>query len=370
MAHLYEKKSFKKTSLFVVFDAGSLYETEGQYGTMHLMEHTICKTFDDMLDEFTKNGIAYNAYTSDDHVVFYFTGLASRLTSDVKSRVVHKILGGLDNITEESFNTERQTVVQEYLDYFNSESGSGLNMMRTKFGTYGAIGKRSDIEAFTFKDAKKRYKEFFLTPARIVEIGPEKTDFSWVKFADTPTHSATKLKYKKNWKLELEKTPESDKDTVVMLGKKMVSKADFPYMHFACSMLSAGLNSPFYKEIREKRGLSYYSAGDCESYGQLSVVSFAATTTQDRTEELKTLYNELFTDVTKYLTQERFDLIMSLAEVEKEEIKLLRFAHNGDLVRKGLPMMPKNPRKITYDKVLSVAQKYLNLDNLEQVVIK
>lgn len=370
MAHLYEKKAFKKTSLFVVFDAGALYETEGQFGTMHLMEHTICKTFDDMLDEFTKNGIAYNAYTGDDHVVFHFTGLSSRLTTDVKSRVVHKILGGLDGITEESFNTERETVIQEYLDYFNSESGSGLNLMRTKFGTYGAIGKRSDIEAFTFADAKKRYKEFFQTPARIVEVGPEKTDFSWVKFADDPTHEAKKLKWKKDWKLEQEKVPESDKDTVLMIGKKMVSKSDYPYINFACAMLSSGLNSPFYKEIREKRGLSYYSSADCDSYGQQSIVMFSATTTQDRTEELKTLYNDLLTDVTKYLTQERFDLIMSLAEVEKEEVKLLRFAHQGDLVRKGLPMMPKNPRKISYEKVLQVAQKYLNLNNLEQVVIQ
>ena len=61
------------------------------------------------------------------------------------------------------------------------------------------------------------------------------------------------------------------------------------------------------------------------------------------------VYNDLLNNVDKYLTKERYDMIMSMAQCEKEEMKLFRFAHVNDLINKGLPQMPNNLSKITFE---------------------
>ena len=108
--YIYEKNKLKLTTLQVVFNAGSLYEKEGRYGTMHLMEHLICKSFSDMQSMLKKEGISWNAYTSDEHVVFYWSGLDSHLTPELKRMLVDRILGNIDMISVESFTNERSTV--------------------------------------------------------------------------------------------------------------------------------------------------------------------------------------------------------------------------------------------------------------------
>ena len=58
--YIYEKRSFKKTGLYIVFDAGSTYEAEYQKGCHHLMEHLICQTFKDQYDTLQKYNIDFN----------------------------------------------------------------------------------------------------------------------------------------------------------------------------------------------------------------------------------------------------------------------------------------------------------------------
>lgn len=368
--YIYEKKSLKLTTLQIIFDAGSMFEKDGQHGTMHLMEHIICKTFKDLYDEFTKNCIEWNAYTNEEMVCFHFSGLDSRLTPELKKSIVKKILGGLKAISEDDFNTEKSVVLQEYADCFNDNiNGAMLNIFRERFNDFTAIGKRSDIEAFTLKDAKEIYKKFFTKPARIIEIGPSKTDFSKIEYADEPVNEFRRIKYKKT-KNELESVPPSDKAVVVCLGKKIVSKADYPFLKFAVAMLTGGLNSPFYQEIRVKRGLSYYSSGDIDTYRKDGVMSFNACTSFENEEKLVELYNTFFKNIKKYLTKERFDLIYSQALVEAENRKVMRVGHIGDLVRKGLICVPKNIKKINYKAVCDVAKKYITPETMEIIVIK
>lgn len=372
MSHIFKKKSFKKTSFGIVFNAGSCFEKEGQKGTMHLMEHLICKTFKDMLDLFTVNGIEFNAFTDTDHIVVYCKGLSSRLTSDIKHKFTQKILGGLDCIDEEAFETEKLTVIQEYLDNFQDIGGKLLNLLRTKFGNYNAIGLLDDIKAFTYEDMKATYKEMFTHPARIIEVGPTQTDLSDLKieYQEEPLRPVNRIKYKKDWKLPQEETPDTNKATVVVLGKKIISKADYPYMNIACAMLSAGLNSPLYKAIREDEGLSYFSHAEVESVWKDSIWNFAATTTPENEQRLIDIYKKVLANVKGYLTEQRFNDIMSLAAVEKEEKNLLRYAHVGDLINKGLPQMPDNLKKFTYEKLVEVVSKYVNEQNAEIITLR
>lgn len=365
MAYIYKKSSVKKTSFTVVFNSGSLFEKEGQYGTMHLMEHLICKTFIDEYDTLTANAVDWNAYTGHEHIVVYMRGLASRLTSDIKKRVLKKILGGLDNLTEEVFQKEKAVVIQEYMDNFNDPvSGKFLNWMRTHYGDYGPIGEISCIQNFTLEDVKKIYKEMLSKPARIIEVGPTSTDLSDmnIEYAEELIRQPRKIKYKKDYKLVQQEVLPMDKSAFLVHSKKLVSKSDYPFINVAVAMISDGLNSPLTQEIRVKRGLSYFSHGMVDHIWNDSILTFESCTTKENEEELTNVYNDLLNNVDKYLTKERYDMIMSMAQCEKEEMKLFRFAHVNDLINKGLPQMPNNLSKITFEKVKEVAKKYINPD--------
>lgn len=362
--YIYEKKSLKMTTLQIVFNAGALYEKAGRYGTMHLMEHTVCKTFDDMQSTLTKEGISWNAYTGDEHVVFHFTGLDSHLTPEMKRTLVSKILGNIDMVSEESFNTERSTVLQEYKDCFEDPvSCKMLNVLRNNFNHYDAIGRYEDVANFTLADAKEVKKEFFTKPARIIEVGPTKTDFSEIEY-EIEAPECAKLKYNKNYNAEQEECPESDKTFVMCVSKKLVSKSDFPYLKVACDMLSSGLESPLYNEIRVKRGLSYFSRADVTPMVKDSICMLYANTTKEREDELVNVYENVLANVINFMTEERFNDIISAMTIAREKKKVLRYSHVNDLVRKDCVQMPKNLKKITFEKVLDAAQKYLNLNNI------
>lgn len=362
--YIYEKKSLKMTTLQVVFNAGALYEKEGRYGTMHLMEHLICKSFEDLQSFLTKEGISWNAYTGDEHVVFHWSGLDSHLTPEVKKLLVDRVLGNLDMVSQEAFDNERATVLQEYGDAFDDpQSGVYLNYIRTHFNYFDAIGRREDVANFSIDDMKEVKKEFFSKPARIIEVGPTKTDFSYVEF-ETEKHEFAKLKYKKNWGAELEVVPGGDKDLVVCLGKKIVKKSDYPFLKVAAMMLSDGLESPLYQEIRVKRGLSYYSRADVTPLISDSIYAFYACTTKERSGELCEVYDSVISNVANYLNRKRFDDIMSALSIAREKKKILRYGNVRDIVRKDCVQLPKNLNKITYEKVVEIAQKYFNNDNM------
>lgn len=360
--YIYEKRSFKKTGLYIVFDAGSTYETEGQYGCHHLMEHLLCQTFKDQYDTLQKYNIDFNAYTSEEHVVVHFTGMEKYFTHDMKKLLIDRIVNRFnDYVTEESFENEKKTVYQEYLDTFNDPTGGAFtNILRKNFGTYSVIGKGEDILNFTLADAKKLFKDLF-KPVRIVEVGPTKTEGVKVKYkadSKTATREPAKLKWKKNHKLELQAIPEGEKNAVFAMCKKTISRADYPYVAIGLSMLTGGLNSPLYKEIREKRGLSYFSSGSIERNVNQGVLFLNSATDKDHVNDLVKVYETVFKNIKKYLLKKDYNNEIDSITIMREERKLLRFANCGDLVNKGSMMIPRNLKKITYDKIVEVMQKY------------
>lgn len=357
------------TTLDVVFSAGSLYEREGRYGTMHLMEHLICGTFSDLRPELTKRGIAWNATTGDEYVKFYWTGLESQL-SDMKDTLVRRVTGDITKyVTNEEFEKERSTVYQEYCDAFNDPQYAAiLNHIRKKFNYYCPIGKREDIFDFTYEDMVEVKKEFFMKPACIIEVGPTKTDIKDVEYEEK-RHKFKKLMYRENWHAPFENTSPSEKYVIGMLSKKLIPKKDYPAMKVAVMMLNNNLESPLYKEIREKRGLSYYSVGDLMTMVNDSICMFYAATTDSHIDELVSVYADFFRDTQKYISRNRYEDIISNIKINEEKREVLRYANIQDLERKGMARLPKDIGKVTYENVLEVVEKYLNLNNLESFVI-
>jgi hypothetical protein len=69
------KSQTNLSGLYVVYEGSTNLEKKGNYGISHLMEHLMCKTFFHMIQDFDRDGIQWNAYTSSNEIVFYMTGL-------------------------------------------------------------------------------------------------------------------------------------------------------------------------------------------------------------------------------------------------------------------------------------------------------
>ena len=356
------------SGVYVIYgNVGGLYEKDGEYGTSHLMEHMVCHNWDDLRDTFQENGIQANAYTGFDLVVFHITGLTSRVEPLAKEFVA-RVTGGIrDNITEEMFETEKKTVLQEYGDTFADPVICGmLNGVRKIYGAFGPIGRRKDIENFTFEDFKRVYEEKFRKPNLVVYVGQTGINFTGLEFATGAGEIMCPPVYREDRKIELETNPGVDRTFVNCFSKMICTKEDSVALKIACRMLSNGLNSPLYQEIREKRGLSYYSIGDIERMGSVVVPLFCSATDKDKAGELISVYDMVFGDLDKYLTEERFNICLNFAKVIREKHLVLRYENYDDFIVKALGYAVDDDEleTLTLDRVKEVAFRYLSLPQI------
>lgn len=365
--YYFEKCNLKMTGLYITYNAGAMYENDNQLGTMHLMEHMICKRFDDLRDELTKRDIVYNAYTDEEQVVVFFTGLSSQLTSDLKIELVKRLTDGIF-ATEDEFIKERDVVIQEYYNYFNDlQFGNLANYLRNKFNNYSIIGKADDINNFSYEDALVIFEKFFKKPSRIIESGKNKTDFSFVEYNDIPL-TTKHIKYG-NYNNEAEIVPESETNSVVIVSsKKPVTKRDYPIFVLLNLALCEGLNSPLYQELREKRGLIYSIGPDFLPCVNDSIFSYTALTTKENAEEVARIIKEVITNLDDYLTEARFEDIINNNLIKLETDSVFRFS-NPQTLTKGFPSKFKTKKQyqnVTLKDAIAMGKKYF--DKLEIVI--
>jgi predicted Zn-dependent peptidase len=369
--HFYEKQQLPMAAFDIVFHTGSAYEDKlvdssgkkiinGDRGLHHLLEHLSCYLYKDMLTELKENGIYSNAYTCEDTIVFTFSGLDSRLTPDIKLRLFNKITGNY-NIEEERFQNERKTVIEEYNDAFDDPiSGTLNNFYRKKLNCAGVIGVKDDILRATNDSMKRMHDLYIKHPYSIIEIGPTKTkEFDNIKYSD---HVSSLILSYGDYDVPLEKV-NSDKSNIVGIAKRTFTQDDSKFICVINKMLGSGLESPFYKEIRENRGLSYFQYLSDMTIDNLGTCITLASTSKEREKELLDLYHNLFSDVTKYMTKERFDSIMKYISVNEEERKVLRYENYDDILSDGLIYIDKDSDKVVYDEVVNFAKSYYNNDN-------
>lgn len=367
MAYYYIKKDFEITSLNISYNIGGLFDKKGQKGISHLMEHLICATFRDLYPVLKKFGIEWNAYTSNDHVLVFFHGLDKYLTPHMKRTLIDRLTGGLKDITEDDFESEKHVVLQEYDDFFNDPE-SIMNIIRQHFNYFCPIGLKKDIVNFKYSDMNKFYNAYMKKPAKIIEIGPRKTDFSKVPMNEKFVLKPMKLKYKDNYKTPLENIPKNNKSTVTYLNKKLVNKKDFPYLFLAIEMLCDGLESPMSVDIREKQHLTYGVSGGIWEMITQGIIFFQSTTTEENVKKMIKEFNKFFKKVEKYMTKSRLEDIRDNIKVIHEYNEIFRYKNVNKIVRKNYLRVGDVYKTATLEQVKEVAKKYLTLDNFDIVV--
>lgn len=337
------KSQTKLVNFAVVFHGSTLNEKPGWYGLSHLMEHLACKGIEHLYDEFDKNGLEWNAYTSETNIVFYMRGLEENVAK-FKQEFLDSILYNF-NISQEELDNEKKIVLEEYLDYFNHQSYAHImNLFRKKFNRYTALGLKDDIANITLEDINEYHSKFLTKPSKLVNIYYDevnKIDEMGVKeFSDT--YQFEKLimgTYDNDYELN---NDFKDKDSIVGIAPILTDY--YVESNIISLMLSHGLQSPLMDELREKRGLAYSVSLSVDNLNDTQHYIYQMVQTKrGNGQEVIDLSKEVFSNYDKYITQDRFDLIKQLLSITYKKYEIERYKHINKYI--------KQPQFIIEDKI-------------------
>ncbi len=344
---------------YIVYEGSTNLEKPGWYGVSHLGEHLVCKLFDGLREDFQKYSIDWNAYTSNNEIVFYFTGLEECL-----AKYRHKIIELMQDftITKEQFENEKKIVLQEYSDYFSDQTEAhSLNLSRKMFRNFDPIGTREDLEALRWIDFLNFYELQYSSPTKIINVSPTtKFEAGNIEF--------NRQKMDKRYEqgpfddVKLEKMFDyGDKESIFIISPLI--EEDFPYVMFVNQMLSSGLSSPLYREIREKRGLVYYIRMSISRMNNQGVNGITTQTTSNNVDELKEAINYVFNNPEEFLTKDRLETIRESTLVRLKKEKITRFANVSRWIQPKEWSMYDIVKTINMDKVMETFETHFNIDD-------
>lgn len=350
------------SGLYFVYYGSTSLERDGWRGISHMGEHLFCKNFDDLQDELQENGISWNAYTSDNEIVFHFTGLEEYLAPyrDILVDRLSKI-----KLTPEEVAKEKNIVLQEYLDCFTDQSEAfRLNFMRRKHGSYEAIGLREDIENFTYEDFVEFFNLQYKHPDMLISVSKD-TEYQ----NDALVFADRKALIRSEWNPEpnaiLEPVPESEVDKTCVMMEQVVAKDDIAVIAIINNMLSNGLNSPLYQEIREKKGLVYFLYCYQYALGNKCVQRIYTMTSSENVDKFHETLADVFAKKEEHLTQKRLDMIRKSGAISRKKALINRHANVDDIINPEKALMHTLLETITLDEIYAVYDKYFSFDKFE-----
>jgi predicted Zn-dependent peptidase len=352
------KSETELSGFYVVYEGSTNLEKKGWFGISHLMEHLMCKNFDHLQEDFDKDGIDWNAYTSSNEIVFYLTGLDEKVN---KWKGEFMDLLGEFNVTKEQFENERNIVLEEYMDCFNDQTQTHmLNLSRKLFGDFDPIGLKEDLENLKYMDCLNFFELQYAKPTKIINVSKNKPyKNNKIDFAKRDIKKT--VEFGKH-DVDLELSNEfKDKTSIAILSP--IIEEDFAYVHFINAMLSLGLKSPLYQEIREKRGLVYYVHCYQSRVNNQGINTISTQTSNKNYNAVVESVKEVITNPDKYLTKERFDLVKDYYKVRMAKDEILRYKNVNQHINPEGWSVYDILDKVNMKKIKDVYKKYYNFDN-------
>lgn len=346
------------SGFYVIYEGSTNLEKPGWFGISHVLEHLVCKSFDHLQEDFDRDGISWNAYTSSNEICFYMTGLDEKV-----DKWKYKFVDLLTkfSITKEQFEGERKIVLEEYSDSFNDQAEiHSLNLSRKLFNDFDAIGLRKDLENLKFIDIINFWELQFAKPTKIINVSKNKK----YKNDDLDFSERTIIKDLSygNHKVDLETGNDfKDKTSIIILSP--VINEDFAYINFINAMLSLGLKSPLYQEVREKNSLVYYIHCYQSRLNKQGINIISTQTSNKNYTKVIEAVKKVITNPDKYLTKDRFNLVKDYYSVRMQKDEILRYTKVGQWIEPDGWDIYSILKDVNLKKIKEVYNKYYNFDN-------
>lgn len=294
-------------SLSVFIRTGSLHEARKLNGISHLVEHmafkgTATRDCQRINLDAERLGAEVNAHTDKDHTAFHVEGLAQDLPAFVEL-LADIVLNS--TFPADELERERQVILHEFTEFEEDPSSMAFQLFdRACYGQHPAgqpvIGNRANLKRFTRADLLDYVGRQYSAANVVVAVaGPvdEEGFFREVEaaFGAMPRGADNEVP-DPAWigGLKLRRMGGSSQCHAV-LGFEAPSLRDDAHLPhvLAAALLGEGMSSPLLDEIRERRGLAYYTACSADVLPLAGQFVIEAATAPEQAEEFLVAVSKL-----------------------------------------------------------------------------
>jgi predicted Zn-dependent peptidase len=382
-------------TVMIMTGVGSRYETRGENGLAHFLEHMFFKgtakrpNAIDISKELDGLGAEYNAYTGKDRTAYY-AKVEARHWETALDIVSDLFLNA--KIEEEEIKREKGPVLQE-LNMYEDMPPRHINDLweRHLYGDtplgWEIIGTKENLHRFTRRDFMKYLARGYVAENVVVgvagKIDPKKVlveikrHFAGIRTGKKPTFKKVKeAQSKPGVFVQKKKTDQSH--LVIGVRTYPMNHPDRYTLAVLATILGGGMSSRLWLAVRERRGLAYRVTTGVETYHDAGYLATQSGVEHANLEETIRVILEEYRKIAKEK--------VSAAELikAKEHMKgqmALAFEGSDDIVEYlitqetiyGKVTLPKEKAKkidaVTADDVLRVAQDIFRNDKLNLAVI-
>ncbi len=262
-------------SLSVFVRTGSQHESRKQSGISHVVEHmafkgTATRDCQRINLDAERLGAEVNAHTDKDHTAFHVEGLERDLPAFVEL-LADIVLNS--TFPAEELERERQVILHEFTEFDEDPAGMAFQLFdRACWGLHPAaqpvIGNRANLKRFTRDDLLAYVKGQYTAANVVVTVAgalarPEAFVAEVERhFGAMPAGQANRVE-PPVWRggLKLRRMGGSSQCHAVLGFPAPPLGDDAHLAHtLAAALLGEGMSSPLLDQIRERRGLAYYTA--------------------------------------------------------------------------------------------------------------
>jgi len=346
------------SSFYVIYNSTIKNEYKGIRGISHFIEHLSCKSFDDMLDDFDKYGIYWNAYTTNSNIIYFISGI-DQYVNKYKYIFLDKLLN--INIIK-NIEIERNIIIEEYTNIFNKQNNSHyLNLYRKLFNNYNSIGDLDDIKNITYNDCVNYQNKFYKYPSKIINVSKHYNFESNVKF--NSYNNIYDINYINNNNYKYQKS-NNFKYKISIIYLSNIIKKDFAYIKIIIFILSKGLKSPFYNLIRNQKGLIYYIKCDLDMLSDNSgIIKISTETNINNVDYLNNEIKFILNNRDIFLTDDRLESIKISYKIKSEKMNINRYNNIHKYLVSDEWLIENIINTINLDKLYDIYDKYFKYDN-------
>ncbi len=350
MTILFEKRDIPVVSVAFAVRAGGINESGKEKGISHFIEHMLYKgtptrNAKKIAEEIERNGGELNGFT-DEAVTAYWCKMPSRhlnVALDVLSDMIKNPL-----FDKKELEKERKVIFEEIKMYHDNprmhvfveikkilyDGAFGMSLAGTT-ETMGSIGRKKMFEKF-----EQIYRPNNMILCVVGDANFEKI----VKFAeknfDKENGNVPKQKFGLKNESKIEKRKGIDQANLVFAyHSPLVGDTKSHAAQVLSILMSGGMSSRLFQEIREKRNLAYAVKGDCDLAKDYAYSLIYIGTTKENVNIVKKLILEEFGKVAEDLEEKELKEIkeqiignhqISMEDSQNQMANLLAYEIDGD----------------------------------------
>ena len=278
---LYEKNTVHQNDCFMInVLTGSALETKKELGINHLVEHLMFKashkrTTREISRELERQGAIINAWTNYDNVCFHFTCLPSKLAicAEIYADMIFN-----KNISQSEFNQEKSVVCQEIAMYKDDyEATNETNYFENFWNMKDVAGTTESVQAITLKQVNTFIEKRYVPKNMVISVCSHLSFRQICKIVSG--YFGQRVNPGKGFYIDLRKEWETKKvyqhqntyatfkqkkktaqvqvlNAYYIPGQNNLPQSPALYMFYNL-LISGGLSSILFREIREKHGVCY-----------------------------------------------------------------------------------------------------------------